>query len=91
MNLVNPIMFLVTHLSWTNNGVDQALELPQRKSRQPPEGFVVNDLLGASVLGIRHALWISLHQFDLAGAPGLVEPRFKRAVEAQDHKPPFTR
>jgi hypothetical protein len=28
-------------------------------------------------------------QFDLAGAPGLFEPRFKRAVEAEDHEPAF--
>jgi AraC-like DNA-binding protein len=27
--------------------------------------------------------------FDLAGAPGLVEPRFERAVEAEDHEPAF--
>jgi hypothetical protein len=29
----------------------------------------------------------SFDQFDLTGSPDLVEPRFERAVEAQDHEP----
>ncbi|MDJ0817523.1 MAG: hypothetical protein QNJ58_15040, partial [Desulfobacterales bacterium] len=29
------------------------------------------------------------HQFNLPGPPGLLEPRFERAVEAQDGEPAF--
>jgi len=32
----------------------------------------------------------SLHFFGLARPPTLVEPRFKRAIQAQDHAPAFT-
>src|SRR6516162_5774255 len=31
--------------------------------------------------------WRLAHQLDLAGPPGLVDPRFERAVEAEHHKP----
>ena len=33
----------------------------------------------------------SLHQFDLARPPGLIEPRLERAVEAQDGEPALAR
>ena len=43
--------------------------------------------LGSALNSAKFA--ISLHQLDLAGAPGFIEPRFQRAVEAQDHEPAF--
>jgi hypothetical protein len=33
----------------------------------------------------------SFHQFDLTQPPGLVGPRFERAVEAEEHVPAFAR